>query len=90
VRNVLGPVVIGEPESALAAAEVLVESTSTTPYAQHMPLELRTGLYQWDGDVLTTWQTTHRTFDVRRELRPWSPAWWAGPCDRCLPARSLS
>jgi CO/xanthine dehydrogenase Mo-binding subunit/aerobic-type carbon monoxide dehydrogenase small subunit (CoxS/CutS family) len=71
VRNVLGPVVIGDPETALAQAEVLIESTSTTPYEQHLPLELRTGLYQWDGDVLTTWQTTHRTFDVRRELAKW-------------------
>ena len=44
---------------------------ATTPYEQHLPLELRTGLYRWDGDVLTTWQTTHRTFDVRRELAKW-------------------
>lgn len=71
VRNVLGPVVIGDPETALAAADVLVECTSTTPYEQHLPLELRTGLYRWDGDSLTTWQTTHRTFDVRRELAKW-------------------
>jgi putative selenate reductase molybdopterin-binding subunit len=71
IRNVLGPVVIGDPETALAEAEVLVESTSTTPYQQHLPLELRTGLYSWEADTLTTWQTTHRTFDVRRELAKW-------------------
>jgi putative selenate reductase molybdopterin-binding subunit len=71
VRNVLGPIVIGEPDEAMAAAEVVVESTSTTPYEQHLPLELRTGLYEWEGDRLTTWQTTHRTFDVRRELARW-------------------
>jgi CO/xanthine dehydrogenase Mo-binding subunit/aerobic-type carbon monoxide dehydrogenase small subunit (CoxS/CutS family) len=71
VRNVLGPIVIGAPDEALASAEVLVEHTATTPYEQHLPLELRTGLYRWDGDRLTTWQTTHRTFDVRRELAKW-------------------
>jgi putative selenate reductase molybdopterin-binding subunit len=71
VRNVLGPIVIGEPEEALEAADVLVESVSTTPYEQHLPLELRTGLYRWDGDALTTWQTTHRTFDIRRDLARW-------------------
>jgi CO/xanthine dehydrogenase Mo-binding subunit/aerobic-type carbon monoxide dehydrogenase small subunit (CoxS/CutS family) len=71
IRNVIGPIVIGEPEQALEAADVLVETTATTPYEQHVPLELRTGLYRWDGDRLTTWQTTHRTFDVRRELARW-------------------
>lgn len=71
IRNVMGPIVIGEPDRAIEDAEVLVESVSTTPFEQHLPLELRTGLYRWDGDVLTTWQTTHRTFDVRRELARW-------------------
>jgi CO/xanthine dehydrogenase Mo-binding subunit/aerobic-type carbon monoxide dehydrogenase small subunit (CoxS/CutS family) len=71
VRNVLGPIEIGSPAAALAEAEVLVEHTATTPYEQHLPLELRTGLYHWEGDRLTTWQTTHRTFDVRRELAKW-------------------
>jgi putative selenate reductase molybdopterin-binding subunit len=71
VRNVLGPIVIGQPEAAFDDAELVVESTTTTPYEQHLPLELRTGLYEWDGDRLTTWQTTHRTFDVRRELAKW-------------------
>ncbi len=71
IRNVMGPIVIGEPDRALDDADVLVESVATTPYEQHVPLELRTGLYRWDGDTLTTWQTTHRTFDVRRELARW-------------------
>ena len=71
IRTVMDPIVVGEPEAALDGAEVLVESVTTTPYEQHLPLELRTGLYTWDGDVLTTWQTTHRTFDVRRELAKW-------------------
>lgn len=71
IRNVMAPIVIGEPERALSEADVVVESVATTPYEQHLPLELRTGLYAWDGDSLVTWQTTHRTFDVRRELAKW-------------------
>ena len=71
IRNVMGPIVIGEPDQALDDADVLVESVATTAYEQHLPLELRTGLYEWQGDTLVTWQTTHRTFDVRRELAKW-------------------
>lgn len=71
IRNVMSPVVVGDPDQALAEAEVVVESVTTTPYEQHLPLELRTGLYYWEGDTLVTYQTTHRTFDVRRELARW-------------------
>ena len=71
IRNIIRPVVVGEPEQALAAADVVVEHITTTPYEQHLPLELRTGLYYWEGDTLVTYQTTHRTFDVRRELAKW-------------------
>ena len=59
------------PERAMAEADVVVEHITTTPYEQHLPLELRTGLYYWEGDTLVTYQTTHRTFDVRRELARW-------------------
>lgn len=71
LRNVIGPIVIGDPDEALREADVVIESVATTPFEQHVPLELRTGLYRWDGDTLVTWQTTHRTFDVRRELAKW-------------------
>jgi putative selenate reductase molybdopterin-binding subunit len=71
IRNVMEPVVAGEVEQALTDAEVVVEHVTTTPYEQHVPLELRTGLYYWEGDTLVTYQTTHRTFDVRRELARW-------------------
>jgi CO/xanthine dehydrogenase Mo-binding subunit/aerobic-type carbon monoxide dehydrogenase small subunit (CoxS/CutS family) len=71
VRTVMKPITIGEPDEAFDAADIVVENVATTPYEQHVPLELRTGLYEWDGDTLTTYQTTHRTFDVRRELAKW-------------------
>jgi CO/xanthine dehydrogenase Mo-binding subunit/aerobic-type carbon monoxide dehydrogenase small subunit (CoxS/CutS family) len=71
IRTVMDPVVIGEPDRALAESEVVIENVTTTPYEQHMPLELRTGLYAWEGETLVTYQTTHRTFDVRRELAKW-------------------
>lgn len=71
IRTVMDPIVVGQPDDALARSEIVVENVATTPYEQHVPLELRTGLYVWEGDTLTTWQTTHRTFDVRRELAKW-------------------
>ena len=71
IRTVMEPIVVGAPEAALDDADILIENVATTPYEQHLPLELRTGLYAWEGDTLTTWQTTHRTFDVRRELARW-------------------
>ncbi|HWD64121.1 MAG TPA: molybdopterin-dependent oxidoreductase [Solirubrobacteraceae bacterium] len=71
IRNAMDPVVVGDPDAALADAEVVVENVTTTPYEQHLPLELRTGLYYWEGETLVTYQTTHRTFDVRRELARW-------------------
>ncbi|HWD65927.1 MAG TPA: molybdopterin-dependent oxidoreductase [Solirubrobacteraceae bacterium] len=71
IRNAMDPVVVGDPETALTEAEVVVENVTTTPYEQHLPLELRTGLYYWEGETLVTYQTTHRTFDVRRELARW-------------------
>jgi putative selenate reductase molybdopterin-binding subunit len=71
IRNVMNPIIVGEPDRALAAADIVVENVTTTPYEQHVPLELRTGLYTWEGETLVTYQTTHRTFDVRRELAKW-------------------
>jgi len=71
VRTVIPPVAVGETDRALAESDFVVENTTTTPFAQHVPLELRTGLYFWEGDTLITYQTTHRTFDVRRELAKW-------------------
>jgi CO/xanthine dehydrogenase Mo-binding subunit/aerobic-type carbon monoxide dehydrogenase small subunit (CoxS/CutS family) len=71
IRTVMDPIIVGEPDEALAGADIVVENVATTAYEQHLPLELRTGLYAWEGDTLVTWQTTHRTFDVRRELAKW-------------------
>ena len=71
LRTVMEPIIVGEPDRALAGSEVVVENVTTTPHEQHVPLELRTGLYFWEGETLVTYQTTHRTFDVRRELAKW-------------------
>jgi putative selenate reductase molybdopterin-binding subunit len=71
IRTLMEPVVIGEPERALAEADTVIEHVTTTPYTQHVPLELRTGMYFWEGETMVTYQTTHRTFDTRRELAKW-------------------
>lgn len=71
VKHVHGPVEVGNVAEGFGTADVVVEHTTTTPTEQHVPLELRTGIYYWDADVLVTYQTTHRTFDTRRELARW-------------------
>lgn len=71
VRNVMPEVVVGDPDAGFAESDVVIEQVTTTPYEQHVPLELRTGLYFWEGETLVTYQTTHRTFDARREIARW-------------------
>jgi putative selenate reductase molybdopterin-binding subunit len=71
VRNVIPEVVIGDPDIAFSESDVVIEHITTTPYEQHVPLELRTGLYFWEGETLVTYQTTHRTFDARKEIARW-------------------
>ena len=58
----------GEPEAALAAAEVRVEVTCETPAHVQTPLEPHAAVAQWDGDELTAWVSTQGIFDARREL----------------------
>jgi len=58
----------GEPEAALADAEVRVEVTCETPAHVQTPLEPHAAVAQWDGDELTAWVSTQGIFDARREL----------------------
>ena len=58
----------GDPDGALAAAEVLVELTCETPAHVQTPLEPHAAVARWDGDRLTAWVSTQGMFDARREL----------------------
>ena len=58
----------GDPDAAIAGAEVLVELTCETPAHVQTPLEPHAAVARWDGDRLTAWVSTQGMFDARREL----------------------
>jgi xanthine dehydrogenase YagR molybdenum-binding subunit len=56
----------GDPEGALAAAEVKIEPTYVIPREHHNPIEMHATIAAWDGDRLTLWDKTqwvHNTAD---------------------------
>jgi xanthine dehydrogenase YagR molybdenum-binding subunit len=56
----------GDPERALADAEVKVDETYVIPRENHNPIELHATIAAWDGDRLTLWdksQWVHNTAD---------------------------
>jgi xanthine dehydrogenase YagR molybdenum-binding subunit len=56
----------GDPEGALAAAEVKIDQTYVIPREHHNPIEMHTTIAAWDGDRLTLWDKTqwvHNTAD---------------------------
>jgi len=59
---------IGDVEAAFAGADVWLETTYTTAYLAHVPLETRSALAEWEGSRLTVWTGTQRPFGVRQEL----------------------
>lgn len=71
VRATYGPVTVGNPEGAFADCAVVVEQVTTTPHQQHVPIELRTAVYEWEGDTLVTYQTSREPFTVRKKLADW-------------------
>jgi xanthine dehydrogenase YagR molybdenum-binding subunit len=61
-------VVRGDPDAALAGADVRVELTCETPAHVQTPLEPHAAVAQWEGDNLLAWVSTQGMFDARREL----------------------
>jgi xanthine dehydrogenase YagR molybdenum-binding subunit len=56
----------GDPEGALASAEVKVDHTYVIPREHHNPIEMHATIAAWDGDRLTLWDKTqwvHNTAD---------------------------
>jgi hypothetical protein len=56
----------GDPDGALAAAEVTVDQTYVIPREAHNPIEMHATIASWDGDHLTLWDKTqwvHNTAD---------------------------
>jgi CO/xanthine dehydrogenase Mo-binding subunit len=58
----------GDPDAALAQADVRIELTCETPAHVQTPLEPHAAVVRWDGDSLTAWVSTQGMFDARREL----------------------
>jgi xanthine dehydrogenase YagR molybdenum-binding subunit len=56
----------GDPEGALAAAEVKVDQSYVIPRENHNPIEMHATIAAWEGDRLTLWDKTqwvHNTAD---------------------------
>jgi nicotinate dehydrogenase subunit B len=58
----------GDVNAGLADADVRLEATYTTAFVQHVPLETRVALAQWDGHRVTVWAGTQRPFGVREQV----------------------
>ena len=58
----------GSLAEGMAAAEIKLTATYTTPYIAHVPLEPRAALAEWKDGKLTVWTGTQRPFGVRTEL----------------------
>ena len=56
----------GDPDGALASAEVKIDQTYVIPRENHNPIEMHATIAAWDGDRLTLWDKTqwvHNTAD---------------------------
>jgi isoquinoline 1-oxidoreductase len=66
------PIVKGDVDAALAAADRRLTRTYTVAYIAHVPLEPRAAVAEWSrdprGEKLTVWTGTQRPFAVRDEL----------------------
>src|SRR5438874_5450079 len=58
----------GDPEGALAAAEVKTDGTYVIPRENHNPIEMHATIAAWDGDRLTLWDKTQWVNNVADEI----------------------
>ncbi len=58
----------GDVEAALAEAAIRLESSYTTAYISHTPLETRAAVAEWEGNRLTVWTGSQVPFGVRSQL----------------------
>jgi len=65
--NVLGRSVVvkGDPDAALARADVVVRSRYVADASQGAPIEPRAVLAEWQGDRVTVWSSTQVPFAAR-------------------------
>jgi xanthine dehydrogenase YagR molybdenum-binding subunit len=58
----------GDPQGALAAAEVSVDQTYVHPRENHNPIEMHATVAAWDGDRLTLWDKSQWVDNVADEI----------------------
>jgi xanthine dehydrogenase YagR molybdenum-binding subunit len=58
----------GDPEGALAAADVKVEQTYVHPRENHNPIEMHATIAAWNGDRLTLWDKTQWVHNTAEEI----------------------
>ena len=58
----------GDPEAALAAAEVKVDHTYVIPRENHNPIEMHATIAAWEGDRLTLWDKTQWVHNTAAEI----------------------
>jgi xanthine dehydrogenase YagR molybdenum-binding subunit len=58
----------GDPEGALAAAEVKIDQAYVIPRENHNPIELHATIAAWDGGRLTLWDKTQWVHNVADEI----------------------
>ena len=58
----------GDPEGALAAAQVKIDQTYVIPRENHNPIEMHATIAAWDGERLTLWDKTQWVHNVADEI----------------------
>ena len=58
----------GDPEAALAAAEVKTDQTYVIPRENHNPIEMHATIAAWEGDRLTLWDKTQWVHNTAEEI----------------------
>ena len=58
----------GDPEGALASAEVKVDETYMIPRENHNPIEMHATIAAWEGDRVTLWDKTQWVHNVADEI----------------------
>ncbi|MEE8256485.1 MAG: molybdopterin cofactor-binding domain-containing protein, partial [Acidobacteriota bacterium] len=58
----------GSLEEGFAQAAGTLAACYEVPYIQHVPLEPRAAVAEWEGDHLTVWTGTQRPYGVRNQL----------------------
>src|SRR5205823_5500336 len=58
----------GNPDAALASAEVKIDQTYVIPRENHNPIEMHATIAAWDGDRLTLWDKTQWVNNVADEI----------------------